>query len=290
VASDLPLTSPDAMKAQVTDGFAAAAEGYDADGTEFFGQVGHWLVEATQVPVEAWVLDVGCGKGAVSIPAARAVGARGHVTGIDLAKPMLAHAKERIEAAGLSNVSFTEGDAEAPDIYPGWPSESFDVVLAGNVLQFLPRPVQAVLHWYALLTARGRLGVAWTLAQEARWRPVIAAVDAHVPDGVPAFGAYMRRPPFDDIGSMEAMLTGVGYEQVTTITRQATMTYGAPEQWWASYQTQGPWALSWRHIPADRLDLAQQDAFAVLNRLREPDGSIARTLTFAFTTARRGSR
>lgn len=290
MASDLPLTSPDAVKAQVTDGFAAAAEGYDADGTEFFGQVGHWLVEAAEVPAEAWVLDVGCGKGAVTIPAAQAVGPRGHVTGIDLAEPMLAHAKERIEAAGLSNVSFTEGDAEAPDIYPGWPPESFDVVLAGNVLQFLPRPVQAVLHWYALLTARGTLGVAWTLAQEARWRPVIAAVDAYVPDGVPAFGAYMRRPPFDDAGAVEMMLTGVGYEQVTTTTRQVTVTYSAPQQWWATYQTQGPWALSWRHIPAGRLDQARQDAFAVLDGLREPDGRLTRTLTFAFTTARKGGR
>jgi ubiquinone/menaquinone biosynthesis C-methylase UbiE len=286
----MPLAGPDALKTQVTTGFAAAAERYDADGTEFFQQVGRWLVDAVKVPVGAWVLDVGCGKGAVSIPAAQAAGPYGHVTGIDLAVPMLVHAKERSQAAGLDNVSFTEGDAEAPDRYPGWPPESFDVILAGNVLQFLPRPVQTVLHWYALLMSGGRLGVAWTVAQDRRWLPVIAAVDAHVPDGVPAFGAYMRRPPFDDVSSVEKMLTGVGYQQVTTTTRQATTTYGSPEHWWATYQSQGPWALSWRHIPAERLDRAKRDAFAVLDGLRGPDGSIARTLTFAFTAARRGSR
>lgn len=68
------------------------------------------------------------------------------------------------------------------------------------------------------------------------------------------------------------------------------MTYDSPGQWWATYQTQGFWALSWRHIPADRLDRAKRDAFAVLDGLREPDGTVARTLTFAFTTARRGTR
>ena len=39
--------------------------------------VGQWLVKAAQVPAEAWVLDMGCGKGAVTIPAARAAGRRG---------------------------------------------------------------------------------------------------------------------------------------------------------------------------------------------------------------------
>jgi ubiquinone/menaquinone biosynthesis C-methylase UbiE len=285
----MPLAGPETLKAHVTGGFAAAADGYDADSTEFFGQVGRWLVDAAQVPAEAWVLDVGCGKGAVSIPAAQAVGPRGHVTGIDLAAPMLGHARERARAAGLANVSFTEGDAEAPDICPGWPPESFDMVLAANVLQFLPRPLLAVLHWYALLRPDGIVGAAWTVNQETRWVPVIAAIDAHVPDGVPAFGAFMRRPPFDAIEAVEKMLTGVGYRQVTTVTRPVTVTYDSPEQWWATYQTQGPWALSWRHIPTGRLDRARRDAFSVLDGLREPDGGFARTLTFAFTTARRGA-
>jgi len=112
--ADVPLAGPEAMKAQVAAGFAAAADGYDADGTEFFRQVGIWLVEAAEVPAGAWVLDVGCGKGAVSLPAAHATGPRGHVTGIDLAAPMLRHAAERARHAGLTNVSFVEGDAEDP--------------------------------------------------------------------------------------------------------------------------------------------------------------------------------
>jgi ubiquinone/menaquinone biosynthesis C-methylase UbiE len=290
VAADLPLAGPDTLKTHVTDGFAAAAHGYDADGTEFFGQVGHWLVQAAQVPAEAWVLDVGCGKGAVSIPAAQAVGPRGHVTGIDLAAPMLAQARERARAAGLSNVTFEEGDAEDPGTCPGWPAESFDVVLAGNVLQFLPRPVLAVLHWYALLTPGGTMGAAWTVSQESRWLPVIAAVDAYVPDGVPAFGTFMRRPPFDAIRTVEKMLAGTGYQQARTITRDITVTYTSPEQWWAVYQTQGPWALSWRHIPPARLADAQRDAFVLLEPMRAPDGSLSRTLTFAVTTGRRAVR
>jgi ubiquinone/menaquinone biosynthesis C-methylase UbiE len=290
VGSDLPLAGPEALKAHVTEGFAAAAESYDVDGREFFGQVGCWLVEAAKIPDEAWVLDVGCGKGAVSLPAAEAAGKRGHVTGIDLAVPMLKQAKVRAEAAGLANVTFEEGDAEDPGTCPGWPPESFDVVLAGNVLQFLPRPARAVGNWLRLLTPGGIMGAAWTVGQESRWLPVIAAVDAYVPDGVPAFGAFMRRPPFDAISAVEAMLTGAGYVDVATVTRPVTIAYNGPDQWWATYQTQGPWALSWRHIPPDRLVQAKWDALALLEAMRGPDGMITRTLTFAATTGRKGTR
>ena len=284
--ADVPLAGPEAMKAQVTAGFAAAADGYDADGTEFFRQVGIWLVEAAEVQAGAWVLDVGCGKGAVSLPAAHATGPGGHVTGIDLAAPMLRHAEERARDAGLTNVSFIEGDAEDP----GWPAESFNVILAGNVLQFLPRPADAVWRWLSLLTPGGTLGLAWTVEQEPRWAPVIAAVDAYVPDGVPAFAAFMRRTPFHQIGAVEQMLIGAGYREVTTVTHDITVTYQTPEQWWASYQTQGPWAISWRHIPADRLPDARRDACMLLELIREPDGSVARTLTFAFTIGQKCKR
>ncbi len=278
-----PLADPRTWVARITEGFAAAADGYDADGTEFFQRTGAWLVETARVPAEAWVLDVGCGKGAVSLPAARAVGLHGHVLGIDLALPMLDHARDRAQAAGLSNVSFREGDAA--DLK--WPPDAFDVVLAANVIQFLPRTAQTIGRWRDLLRPGGLLGIAWTVAQEARWGPVLAAIDAHVPDGVPGFGAFMRRPPFASISAFEDTVTAGGFEQVATITREFTTIYTGLEQWWEVYQSQGPWAVSWRHIPADRLAQARQDAFTVLEDLRGPDGTLSRSLTVAATTGRK---
>ena len=289
MANDIPLASPQAMKTHVVERFAAAADGYDVDGTEFFGQVGARLVQAADFAAGAWVLDVGCGKGAVSLPAARAAGPDGHVTGIDLAAPMLSYARDRARGVGLSNVNFREGDAEDPGAWPGWPPNSFDVVLAANVIQFLPRPARAARNWLGLLTPDGTLGVAWTLGQDPRWAAVIGAIDAHVPDGVPAFGAFMRRRPFTDVGAFEAMLTQAGYLKVTTVTHQISISYNGPEQWWATYQTQGPWALSWRHIPADRLTAAKWQAFELLEPLRATGGFLTRTLTFAITTARKGT-
>ena len=55
----------------------------------FSGRWPNWLVARAGISAGATVLDLGCGKGAVTLAAARAAGPGGHVTGIDLAGPML---------------------------------------------------------------------------------------------------------------------------------------------------------------------------------------------------------
>jgi len=282
------MTGPQEVTRQVTDGFAAAADGYDSTGTEFFTVMGEHLVAHAQIPAGAWVLDVGCGKGAVSIPAARAAGPDGHVTGIDLAPMMLAYAEDRARAAGLANVAFREGDAEDPGTDPGWGPASFDVVLAGNVIQFLPRPAHAVRHWHTLLTPTGRLAVSWSLAEDPRWVPVIAAFDTRLPADQPGFAAMLRRSAFASVEAFESTLTGCGFRTPATVVHRVTMTYRTPAHWWQAASSQGPWAVAWRHLPAAQLQAAKGEAFALLEELRGPDGSLTRTLTFACTSARRG--
>jgi ubiquinone/menaquinone biosynthesis C-methylase UbiE len=270
-------------KEQVSAGFTLAADRYDTDGTGFFAEMGGRLVDLAGAGPGMRVLDVGCGKGAVTIPAAHCAGPGGLVTGIDLAAPMLEEARARARQAGLAQARFERADAENPP----YPSQSFDVVLAGYVIQFLPRPGLAVQRWLALLRPGGALGFSWGLAQDPAWGPVMAAVDAYVPAGVPGFETFFRRPPFTGIDPVEQMLTGHGYRQVDTITYQVETVYASPAQWWAACRSQGPWAISWRHIPAGQLLDAQEAAFAELDGLRGPDGTFTRTLTFAVTTGRK---
>jgi SAM-dependent methyltransferase len=278
---------PQTVKQQVSEGFADAAAGYDTTGTEFFTTMGQLLVTHAAIPAGAWVLDVGCGKGAVSIPAARAAGPAGQVTGIDLAPGMLAHAEDRARRADVTNVRFEAGDAEDPGTHPGWQPGSFDVILAGNVIQFLPRPAHAAGHWRALLSPPGTLAFSWSLAEDPRWLPVIAAFDAAMPEGQPGFAAMLRRPPFGSVEMLHAVLTAAGYHHPASVTHQVTMTYTGPGQWWAAARSQGPWAAAWRHIPPAALDPARQQAFTLLEPLRSPDGTLTRTLTFACTSARK---
>jgi ubiquinone/menaquinone biosynthesis C-methylase UbiE len=57
------------------------------------------------------VLDVGCGTGANFPHLVAAVGASGHVTGIDLSAAMAAHARTRAATNGWDNVDIVVGDA-----------------------------------------------------------------------------------------------------------------------------------------------------------------------------------
>jgi ubiquinone/menaquinone biosynthesis C-methylase UbiE len=278
-----PDALPEVLKEQVAAGFAETASRYGTSGPGFFTEMGGRLVDLADVGPGMRVLDVGCGTGAVSIPAARLAGPGGHVHAIDLAAPMVEATQARARKLGLANITAERGDAEDPASCPG-PLSSFDAVLAGYVIQFLPQPEQAVRRWLALLRSDGTLGFSWGLAQDPAWVPVMAAFDAHVPAGAPEFEAFFRRPPFTGIDPVEQMLTGGGYHQVDTVTFEVETVYDSPGQWWAACRSQGPWAMSWRHIPPTRLGMALTDAFAALEDLRGPDGALTRTLTLAITT------
>ena len=157
-------------------------------------------------------------------------------------------------------------------------------IVAGCLIQFLPRPAHAARMWQRLLKPGGVLALTWGAAQDPRWAPVMAAVDAHVPDGMPGFEASFRRPPFHNIAAVDQMLADSGYEQVTTVTCEVTTVYDTPEQWWATCLSQPPGAVAWRHIPEDRLTAARRDAFTALDSVRDSDGKLSRVLTFACTS------
>jgi ubiquinone/menaquinone biosynthesis C-methylase UbiE len=89
--------------------FDEAAATYDAVGVEFFTPMGAELVRRAAIRPGEHVLDVGCGRGAVLLPAAHATGPGGRVTGIDLAPAMVALTGR--EVADLPWVTVAVGDA-----------------------------------------------------------------------------------------------------------------------------------------------------------------------------------
>ncbi len=281
-------TDPAAVKRQVSEGFADAASGYDSTGTEFFTTMGKHLVDHARIPAGAWVLDVGCGKGAVTIPAARAAGPDGHVTGIDLAPGMLAHAEDRARRAGVTNVRFQPGDAEDPGIHPGWEPGSFDVILAGNVLQFLARPGHAVRGWRPLLTPPGKLAISWSLAEDPRWLPVIAAFDTACPAGVTGFAAMLRRPPFESVDALHGLLTGAGLAPSRQHHPPGHHDLHRPGPMVGRRPLPGPVGGRLAAHPARRPRPGQASKRSrCWNRSASPDGTLTRTLTFVCTSARK---
>lgn len=100
----------------------------------------HWqgFLDAGLIETTASVLDVGCGTGRSSRDAAR-LASSGTVLGVDLSATMLLRAREQSEAAGLSNVTFVQADAQVHTFEPA----AFDTVISSFGTMFFNDPVAA---------------------------------------------------------------------------------------------------------------------------------------------------
>ncbi|MFQ5854716.1 MAG: nucleoside triphosphate pyrophosphohydrolase [Anaerolineae bacterium] len=77
------------------------------------------------------VVDVGSGAGPDSLIAAGMVGPTGQVVGVDMTPAMLEKARHAAEEAGLTNVEFREGLAEALPVPDGWADVVIDITMVG---------------------------------------------------------------------------------------------------------------------------------------------------------------
>ena len=150
---------PAQYKAGQRQEWGAAADGWRRqwETIERFSQpVSDRLVKLTQIRPGHRVLDVATGIGEPAVTAACAVGSSGSVVATDQAPEMLAIARERAATLGLRNIEFREMDAETLDL----PGESFNAVMCGWGLMFLPNPGDALKGMYRLLVPDGGLAAA----------------------------------------------------------------------------------------------------------------------------------
>jgi SAM-dependent methyltransferase len=123
------------------------------------------------------VLDVACGTGNASIPAAQA-GAE--VVGLDITPEMFSAARRRADEAGVE-VDWVEGDAEALP----YEDASFDVVLSVFGCMFAPRHEVAAAEIARVLRPGGRAGIAaWTPeGSTGRFFRAVSALGPPPPEG-----------------------------------------------------------------------------------------------------------
>jgi SAM-dependent methyltransferase len=127
-----------------------------------FSGAGHPLGMIALRPGDA-VLDVGCGSGLDALLAARAVGATGRVTGLDMTPEAIQLARGAARRVGARNVTFDVGVAEQLP-YPGG---SFDVILSNNVVNNCAVDKLAVLReMQRVLKPGGQLGMADMMVAE----------------------------------------------------------------------------------------------------------------------------
>ena len=122
------------------------------------------MVALAGVRAGSVALDIATGLGEPALTAARLTGPSGHVLATDLSEEMLAFARERARAAGLSHVAFRQMDANRPDVADA----SFDAVLCRWGLMFVERLDDALAAIRRCLKPDGRFAAAvWGNPEDA---------------------------------------------------------------------------------------------------------------------------
>jgi SAM-dependent methyltransferase len=194
-------SDPAAFKAFEAEGWTRKAATYDRLTGRATARLIEPLLDAVGVQSGMRLLDVACGPGRCAAAAA----ARGAVPlGLDAAVGMIAVARTR-----YPELEFQQGDAERLP----FADESFDAVVAGFVVNHLPRPEGALAEFARVLRRGGRVAVAvWDRPGRMRLLGVLTeAIERTVgvrDPGPPSDGPDPFR--FADKAAFAALLSGAG--------------------------------------------------------------------------------
>lgn len=229
--------------AQVFDTLAGV---YDQTGVEFFGPVGERLVSLLEPRAGERCLDVGCGRGAVTLPLARSVGPSGSVDALDISSAMVAETKGLVSDAGLTNVTVEVGDAaDLSSTVPG-----FDVVASSLVLFFLPDPAAALRSWVARLVPGGRIGLTTFGRLDAPTQAVDALLQPYAPPRLLDPRTTGGDAPFASDKGMEDLLNDAGASDVRSVVTPTTLEFADLAAWERFAMSTGQRAMLVR-VPAD---------------------------------------
>jgi SAM-dependent methyltransferase len=146
------------------------------------------------------VLDLGSGAGFDAFLAAKAVGPKGLVIGVDMTAEMITKARQNKANGGYTNVEFRLGEIESLPVADG----SVDVILSNCVINLSPDKASVFREAFRVLKPGGRLAIADVLA--------LALVPENIRQDVELYAACAAGATL--VEDVEAMLRTVGFKDI----------------------------------------------------------------------------
>jgi ubiquinone/menaquinone biosynthesis C-methylase UbiE len=148
---DCPMD--DTYKQAIKHTFETVADGYDNHALRFFAAGAAHLANRLPLRGDERVLDVACGTGHVALAIAQRL-PRGRVTAVDFSPGMLAQARSKAVAAGITNVELVEGDMQSLPY-----AECFDVAVCAFGIFFVDDMDAELRHIATTVKAGGRIAI-----------------------------------------------------------------------------------------------------------------------------------
>ena len=167
-------------------------------------------VQALSLRPGATVIDIGCGTGLNFSIIEKIIGPGGQIVGVDLTDAMLAHARDRVEAHGWSNVSLVQSDA-AEYAFPS----GVDAIVSTYAMSQVPECAQVIAHGAAALSAGGRWAVL-DLQVPGRTPGWLIRLSTAVVRPHASIDEWIMRRPWDAIrAAMQHELTDLSWTELT---------------------------------------------------------------------------
>jgi len=177
------------------------------------GPLGALTRERAAIRAGERVLDVGCGCGATALELAAAVGEAGRVVAVDISRPMLERAQQRVGSAGAeARIEWRLDDAQTAT----FEGAGFDVLFSRFGVMFFADPVAAFTNLRRALRREGRLAfVCWQPRDKNPWMlaPAIAAAQ-HVAFPAPPAPHAPGPFAFGDATHVRGILERAGFVDV----------------------------------------------------------------------------
>ncbi|MCP5115557.1 MAG: methyltransferase domain-containing protein [bacterium] len=245
-------------------GWDLAVSRYEESWARQIGPAQIRLLELAGLSRGERVLDVACGTGLVSFPAAKVVGSQGSVVGTDISGGMIESARAEALACRMRHIRFERMDAEAID----FGDETFDAALCSLGLMYFPNPVAALRRMHGLLRPGGRAVVSvWGARNRCGWAGIFPTVDARVETDVcPMFFQ------FGDGDSLAGAMAAAGFDDVEVERLETTLHYRTAEEACEAAFAGGPVALAYSRFDAEVRESAEAEYVASIEPYRNGDG------------------
>lgn len=246
-------------------GWDKAAEFYEGFWQHQLAPAQTRLLELAALKAGERVLDVACGTGLVTFPAAEAVGVGGEVVGTDISEAMIDLVRQMASERGITNVSFDRADAEDMGTLT---DASFDAVLTALGLMYVPDVVQALKEQHRVLKPGGRaVAAVWGQRDRCGWAEIFPIVESRIASDVCPM--FFQAGTKDVLAQMMAM---AGFADVAHERLPSTLRYESDEEAIGAAFLGGPVALAYSRMDEPTREAAHAEYIASIVSYRDGPG------------------